>query len=72
MLQMLPMDQPIEDGFTRWTNTVNINVRSILSEDKKQMVMLKLNVNDKAMVIAEQIADLFGETKYSISFFFNA
>ena len=72
MLQMLSMDQPVEDGFTRWTNTVNINVRSILSEDKKQMVMLKLNVNDKAMVIAEQIADLFGETKYSISFFFNA
>jgi hypothetical protein len=36
------------------------------------MVLLKLNSNDKAMAIAEQIADLFGETKYSISFFFNA
>ena len=53
MLQMLAMDQSMEEGCARWTNTVNINVRCILSEEKKQMVMLKLNVNDKAMVIAE-------------------
>jgi hypothetical protein len=64
------MDIPAPEGFTAWTNTVNVNVRSILVEEKKQTVLLKVNANDKAMVIAEQIADLFGETKYSISFFF--
>ena len=30
---------------------------------------LSVLADDKAMAIAEQIADLFGETKYSISFF---
>jgi len=33
---------------------------------------MKVSTNDKAMVIAEQIADLFAETKYSISFFYNS
>jgi hypothetical protein len=36
------------------------------------MVTMKFNTNDKAMAIAEQIADLFAETKYSISFFYNS
>ena len=36
------------------------------------MVQLKLDTNDKAMAIAEYIADLFAETKYSISFFHGA
>ena len=30
---------------------------------------LTAQADDKAMAIAEQIADLFGETKYSVSFF---
>lgn len=42
-----------QDHFAKWTNTVNINVRCILSEDKKQTVLLKVNTNDKAMVVAE-------------------
>ena len=33
---------------------------------------MSVNSNDKAMVIAEQISELFGETKYSISFFMNS
>lgn len=41
----------------------------ILSEDKKINMTLSAGADDKAMAIAEQIADLFGETKYSISFF---
>lgn len=32
-------------------------------------ITLSASADDKAMAIAEQIADLFGETKYSISFF---
>lgn len=72
MLQMKSIDISPSEGFSAWTNTVNINVRCILSEEKKQTVLLKVNTNDKAMVIAEQIADLFGETKYSISFFYGA
>lgn len=44
----------------------------MLSKDKCGTVTISLNTNDKAMKIAEQIAELFGETKYSISFFINA
>ena len=33
---------------------------------------MKFNTNDKAMAIAEQVADLFAETKYSISFFYRS
>lgn len=68
----MPMDKDPPEGFTKWTDTVNVNVRCILSEEKKQTVLLKVNTNDKAMVVAEQIADLFGETKYSISLFFKS
>jgi hypothetical protein len=32
-------------------------------------VLLKVDINDPVMKIVEQIADLFGETKYSISLF---
>ena len=49
----MPMDKEPPEGFTKWTDTVNVNVRSILSEDKKQTVLLKVNTNDKAMVVAE-------------------
>jgi hypothetical protein len=50
---MMPMDVPAPEGFAAWTNSVNINVRSILMEEKKQTVLLKVNTNDKAMVVAE-------------------
>ena len=69
---MVSLEATTPEGFVAWTTTVNINVRCILSEEKKQTVLLKVNTNDKAMVVAEQIADLFGETKYSISFFYNS
>lgn len=71
MLMLGPVKEKEFEGNT-WTNQVKLNVRCILSQDKKQVVQLKMNVNDKAMAIAEQIADLFAETKYSISFFLNA
>ena len=41
----------------------------MLSEEKKITMTLTALADDKAMAIAEQIADLFGETKYSVSFF---
>jgi len=41
----------------------------ILSEEKRVSITLSAYADDKAMAIAEQVADLFGETKYSISFF---
>ena len=41
----------------------------MLAEDKRYNMTLSVSADDKAMAIAEQIADLFGETKYSISFF---
>lgn len=59
-------DIPIQ----RWTASMVVVVKCILTEDKVQTVSLRLHSNDKAMSLAEQIADLFGETKYSISFFF--
>lgn len=54
---------------TRFTNQISLQVRVILSEDKKVSFTLSASADDKAMAVAEQIADLFGETKYSISFF---
>jgi hypothetical protein len=54
---------------TLFTNQISLQVYVILSEDKKVMLTLPVSADDKAMAIAEQIADLFGETKYSISFF---
>ena len=42
-----------------------------MAEGKTQTLRYKLKTNDKAMAFAEQIADLFNETKYSISFFYN-
>ena len=50
---MTSLDKDHQDCFAKWTNTVNINVRCILSEEKKQTVLLKVNTNDKAMVVAE-------------------
>lgn len=41
----------------------------MVNQEKKQTIEICINTNDKAMAFAEQIADLFGETKYSISFF---
>lgn len=48
---------------------MKLQVLVILSEDKKVTMTMSLQADDKAMAIADQIADIFGETKYSISFF---
>jgi hypothetical protein len=41
----------------------------MLSEEKRVAMTISASADDKAMAMGEQIADLFGETKYSISFF---
>ena len=55
-----------------WTNKINLKVKCTLAQDKKQTICMKVGTNDKAMVVAEQIADLFAETKYAISFFYGS
>ena len=54
---------------TRFSNYISLQVYVILSEEKRVSITLSASADDKAMAIAEQIADLYGETKYSISFF---
>ena len=56
---------------TIWQNTIFLKIKAILSSEKTTTVEYKLKTNDKAMAFAEQIADLYNETKYSISFFYN-
>ena len=41
----------------------------VLNFDKKYNMTISAHTDDKAMAVAEQLAELFGETKYSISFF---
>lgn len=48
---------------------VDIQVRVILNETSKSTIKIKVSINDKVQKIAEVIAELFGETKYSISLF---
>lgn len=71
MLILMPIgeEEEAQGEITKWSNTFRVNVRIILSDEKRQTVDIMVGANDKAMAIAEQMADLFGETKYSISFF---
>lgn len=57
------------EGATWFTNKIYLEICVILSHDKKVNLTLSMHSDDKAMQMAEQVADLFGETKYSISFF---
>ena len=52
-----------------WTTIVNLQVQTILSQEKKQTVVLKVNINDTILKVVDLIGDLFGETKYSITLF---
>ena len=52
-----------------WTKQIHVKIRVILSNDKIQTVKLCCKVTDKIMSVQEQIANLFGETKYSTSIF---
>ena len=64
VLELQPEDKDIV-----WSTNVQIEARVILTEQSKSTVKIKVNINDKVQKIAECIADLFGETKYSISLF---
>ena len=64
--------EEVEMPITKFTTQLKCCVNVILSEDKRGKVKISINSNDRAMVIAEQISELFGETKYSISFFMTA
>lgn len=46
-----------------------LQVYAVLQFDKKYTMTVSSHADDKMMAVAEQLADLFGETKYSISFF---
>ena len=45
---------------TFFSNQISLQVYVILSEDKRVTITLSASADDKAMAIAEQIADLFG------------
>ena len=64
-----PEANPNNLPITRYSNQVQLQVYVILSEEKKVTMTLTVQADDKAMAIADQIAEIFGETKYSISFF---
>ena len=72
MLQPIPEQDYSSSENNLWTNKINLKVKCTLAQDKIQTIKMKVSTNDKAMVVAEQIADLFAETKYSISFFYNS
>lgn len=58
MLYLIPINEDasteeIEYPITKYTNLLKCSVNVILSEDKKGKVVMSVNSNDKAMVIAE-------------------
>lgn len=57
------------DKVTWYTHQIWLEVYVVLSKDKKVNLTLSSHSDDKAMEVAEHVAELFGETKYSISFF---
>ena len=52
-----------------WTNRVKLRIRIILSDSSVQTMIFSCRTSDKVLNLAEQIGDVFGETKYSTSFF---
>lgn len=66
---MVQDNNPNNLPVTYFSNLVKLQVYVILSEEKKVTMTLTVQADDKAMAIADQIAEIFGETKYSISFF---
>lgn len=54
---------------TLFSNQIYLQVYVVLNFDKKYNMTVSSHADDKMMAVAEQLADLFGETKYSISFF---
>jgi len=51
-------------------NEVEISVRVLTAEDKKLSIIIKKPANDKIKSIAEELAELLGLSKYSLTFFY--
>lgn len=49
---------------------VEVSVRVVTSEDKKLSIIIKKPANDKIKAIAEELAELLGLSKYSLTFFY--
>ena len=62
-------EQVVELTEDSYTTRVSIKARVVLGEDKKQTVEINVGVNEQLVRVAEIIADLVGETKYTISLF---
>ena len=56
----------------KWTAKVFVNVRVVLTENKTHTVKLSFHADERAVWVAETIAEMFGEHKYSVSFFSDA
>lgn len=65
--EMLQLDS--SNHLHTWTSKIYIQIRVILQEDKVQTLELQCNTNHKIQDLQEQIANIFGETKYSTSLF---
>ncbi len=51
-----------------FSDTVNVTVRVIISEENRSTIKMSCNCNDKVKVLAEEIAEFFNENKYKLSF----
>jgi hypothetical protein len=49
---------------------VEINIRVVMSEDKRFSLNIKKAANDKIKAIAEELAELLGLSKYALTFFY--
>lgn len=56
----------------KWTAKVFVNVRVVLTENKTHTVKISFHADERAVWVAETIAEMFGEHKYSVSFFSDA
>ena len=57
------------ENVTWYTHMIYLEIYVVLSKEKKVNLTISSHSDDKAMEVAEQVAELYGETKYSISFF---
>ena len=50
---------------------VEVPIRVVISEDKRFSVTLRRSANDKLKMLAEDLGELLGMSKYSLTFFYN-
>jgi hypothetical protein len=49
---------------------VQVPIRVLVSEDKRFTLLLKRPSNDKLKILAEEVGDLLGLSKYALTFFY--